>query len=170
MLQTNRKMPCPPQFHNTQGLSASAGQMPRKVRQRILKVSTQRPGLSELQRLHPVSKGHCMCSSLPVSLWLVFVVELSNWDCSRATESPLPIPSEFSLLCYESYFCLSVPTPFPRLGPQEVRPGGEEASQVVETTQTPVLLTRSTPPGTQETGSEPALVLSPSPSPLVLNG
>ena len=52
-------------FRNKEGLSTSAGQMPRKAGWRILKVSTQRPGLSELKWLHPVSKGRCTWGNLP---------------------------------------------------------------------------------------------------------
>lgn len=65
MQQTNRKRPSPAAFHNTEGLSTSAELMPRKAGWRILKVSTQRPGLSELKWLHPVSQGRCTWGSPP---------------------------------------------------------------------------------------------------------
>lgn len=49
MLQTNSKMPCPAAFHNTQGLSTSAGQMPRTAKRRILKVHREtRPVRTEM--------------------------------------------------------------------------------------------------------------------------
>lgn len=74
-------------------------------------------------------------------------------------------PSQLGSPCRvdENYYCLSVTTPFPRRGPQEVRAGGEEALHVVGTTQSPVLLTEiySTPRPRNWRGTS----FSPSPQP-----
>lgn len=82
-------------------------------------------------------------ASVPLS-FVCYLVGLSFTGQPR-----LHHPSQLGSPCRvdENYYCLSVTTPFPRRGPQEVRAGGEEALHVVGTTQSPVLLTKiySTP-------------------------
>lgn len=99
------------------------------------------------KRLHPGSKGHCMWGSRPGPHGSCLLPSWATWAAvHRATQTSPPITSGLVQL-RRAASCLLVTTLSPRLGPQEVGPGREEALQAVGTTPAPSLLTKiySTP-------------------------
>lgn len=79
--------------------------------------------------------------------WLVFVAELGNVGCGSQGNTDFTTYHIGAGAAEKGCFCLSVTTLSPRLGPQEVGPGREEALRAVGTTLAPSLLTKiySTP-------------------------
>lgn len=110
----------------------------------------QRPGLSELKWLHPVSKGRCTWGNPPrIPSVYCLVGQLGQLFTGQQGLHHLP---QLGCHCWasESYFCLLVTLALSQTGPQEVRLGGEEALQVSGGNHTiSVLLTKITHPLTK---------------------
>ena len=152
------------QFHNTEGLSTSAGQMPRKAERRILKA---RPVRTEMAPPSQQGTLHVGQSALHPSVYCL-VGQFGQLFTGQQGFHHLP---QLGSYCWasESYFCLLVTTPFPRLGHRKSgREGRRPCKWAVGTTQSPCCWPRSTPPLTRETGPKPAFLLLPSPP--ALNG
>lgn len=163
-LQTDGKIPCPAAFTTHGVFPLQLDRRPEQLSRGFLR-SRGDKACQNWNGSTQLAARDCVCGAVclsPSGTCLLF--SWAIWTAvHKATGTPPPTISGLSLLPYESYFCLLVTTPFPRLGPQEVGQGGEAVSCGNHTASLLCRWPRSTPPLNLETGSKPAFLLLPSP-------